>query len=222
MTLWSPLRVVPILVAAAIAATALVGYATYQLKLSDLRRAADESLSLKSHNVVTEVERYRYLPFVVAQDPRIGLLLDSRGDPDAVDRANRYLETVNAAAGSAVLYVLDGAGEALAASNWREGSKSFVGKSYAFRTYFKDALARGTGSEYAIGSTTGIPGYFLSKRFVTSAGRPAVAVVKVDMSPLEQAWGAAGERVALADRAGMIFLSSVADWRFRPLFQISP
>jgi histidine kinase len=209
-------------VAAAIAATALVGYATYRLKLRDLRRAADESLSLKSHNVVTEVERYRYLPFVVAQDPRIGLLLDSRGDPDAVDRANRYLETVNAAAGSAVLYVLDGAGEALAASNWRDGSKSFVGKSYAFRTYFKDALARGAGSEYAIGSTTGIPGYFLSRRFATSAGRPYVAVVKVDMSPLEQAWGAAGERVALADRAGMIFLSSVADWRFRPLFPISP
>ncbi len=70
--------------------------------------------------------------------------------------------------------------------------------------------------------TTGKPGYFLAYRVKTDAGALGVAVVKIDLSPLEKTWKEAGEIVGLVDHAGMIFLSSVDDWRFQPLYAISP
>jgi histidine kinase len=205
---------------AVLAATAAVWLIARDAELADLRERADEALSLKRSNVVTQAERYRYLPFVLAQDERIHQLLDATGDPVLVDRANRYFEAVNASAGSLDLFVMDRTGSTLASSNWQDET-SFVGKSYQFRPYFTDAIEEGEGRYYAIGATTGIPGYFLSHRIETAAGALGVAVVKVDMSPLDKAWREAGELAGVADRAGMIFLSSIEGWRYRPLFPLS-
>jgi len=175
--------VLPLLFAAAVlAATAAVWLIARDAELADLGGRADEALSLKRSNVVTQAERYRYLPFVLAQDQRIHQLLDATGDPMLIDRANRYLEAVNRSAGSLALFVLDRTGTALASSNWQDET-SFVGQSYEFRPYFKDAIAKGEGRYYAIGATTGIPGYFLSHRIETAAGAVGVAVVKVDTRP---------------------------------------
>jgi C4-dicarboxylate-specific signal transduction histidine kinase len=192
-----------------------------QRTMQALKHQAAESLSLKNSNVIAEVARYRYLPFVLGQDERVQRLLDVEGDQTLVDGANKYLETINASAGSSALFLLNAEGTALASSNWQDGEYSFVGKSYAIRPYFKDALISGEGRYYAVGITTGKPGYFLSRRIKTAAGNLGVAVVKVDMSVLEKTWTIAGERVGLIDSAGVIFLSSVDDWKYRPLFPLS-
>jgi histidine kinase len=201
-------------------AIALGWYAMLAWQLADLKGRADEGLSLKSRNVTTEVERFRYLPRVVEHDARIRQLLMNPSDPTAVDLANRYLEAINQVAGSDKLYVLDTDGNALASSNWGE-PKSFVGQAYGFRPYFLDAMKSGSGHYYAQGVTTGEPGYFLAHRIEAAGRTVGVSVVKVNMSPLESAWKAARENVALIDSAGMIFLSSVADWKFRPLYPLS-
>ena len=52
------------------------------------------------------------------------------------------------------------------------------------------------------GRHDGVPGYFLSARIGDADGALGVAVVKVDMEPLERAWGFAGEMTGLADDAG--------------------
>jgi C4-dicarboxylate-specific signal transduction histidine kinase len=205
---------------AVLAATAAVWLIARDAELADLRERADEALSLKQSNVVTQAERYRYLPFVLAQDERIHQLLDASDDPMLVDRTNRYLEAVDASAGSLDLFVMDRTGTTLASSNWRDET-SFVGKSYKFRPYFQDAIDKEEGRYYAIGATSGVPGYFLSHRIQTATGNLGVAVVKVDMSPLERVWRDAGELAAVADRAGMIFLSSIDEWRYRPLLPLS-
>ncbi|MGH8806497.1 MAG: GGDEF domain-containing protein, partial [Noviherbaspirillum sp.] len=44
-----------------------------------------------------------------------------------------------------------------------------------------------------------------------------VAVVKVDMSKLDEGWRTGGEEVVVTDENGVIFLSSRADWKYRPL-----
>jgi histidine kinase len=193
-------------------------------QLQELKRHAAENLSQERSGVLTEIERYRNLPFVLGQDERIQRLLDTQDDTgtrDAVvDAANRYLETVNDSPKSDQFYVLDAEGTALASSNWRD-PKSFVGRSYKFRPYFRDAIDNGTGRHYAVGVTTGIPGYFLSLRIDTAAGNTGVVVVKVDISALEKAWAAAGEQISLVDDAGIIFLSSVDGWKYRPLSPLS-
>ena len=198
--------------------------------LADPARRADEGLALKKSNIVTEADRYQYLPFVVALDDRILKLLDEalrrspgarRGPDDPINRANRYLETVNREARSHDLFVMDATGTTLASSNWRD-SDSRVGVNYGWRVYFKDALATGEGRLYAVGATGGIPGYYLARRVETPAGRRGVVVVKVDLSQLEDAWTEAGERgVALVDFAGMIFISNVEAWKYFPLYPLS-
>ena len=202
-------------------ASAVAWHVARGAQMADLRARGIEALSLKSRSVVSEIERFRYLPFVLAQDERIQQLLDRGGGAPLAERANLYLETVNRSAGSDELYVMDREGLTLAASNWREET-SFVGHSYAFRPYFKDAMAKGEGRYYAVGVTTGVPGYFLAHRIETPSGTLGVAVVKIDLAPLESTWRGAGDAAGLVDGAGIIFLSSVPEWKYRPLSPISP
>jgi len=216
--------------AVAVAVTAAAWDVAYKWQLSDLRQQADDALSLKSRSVTTEVERYSYLPSVAAKDERVRQLLNPSADQDLLllsgrdqilsDRANRYLEEVNRAAKSDFLYVLDTAGITHAASNWNT-QLSFVGKNYSIRPYFQDAMTGCSGKYYGVGITTGRPGYYLATCIRNGATLVGVAVVKINFSSLERTWKEAGEVVSLVDRAGMIFLSSVDDWRFRPLYPIS-
>ncbi|MQT71608.1 sensor histidine kinase, partial [Pseudomonas sp. FSL R10-0071] len=82
---------------------------------------------------------------------------------------NRKLERINGAAKSSTLELMDHTGLAVAASNWNTAN-SYVGHNYAFRPYFKQTLVEGTGSFYAVGVTSGIPGYFLSSAIHDAKG----------------------------------------------------
>jgi len=210
-----------LLYAAAVLATTVAAWVIADdLPRDDLRGRAAEHLLLARDHVVAMVDRYRYLPAVVAKDERIRQLLAAPEDRALVAAANQYLEMVNGLAGSDVLYLLDPTGTCLASSNWRERD-SFVGRRYDFRPYLKKAIEQGSGSDYAKGFTTGKYGYFIASRIGT-AGEPAgVAVGKIDLSSLAKAWTAASDRVALVDSAGMIFLSGVQEWRLTPLYPLS-
>jgi len=179
-----------------------------------------DRLTITLRSVESEVERFRYLAGVVGEDARIAAML--AGAPAEIERrTNLYLQSVRERSGADEIYLLDLSGTTLAASNWDEPG-SFVGINYSFRPYFSDAIARGEGRYYAVGVTTGKPGYFLSARVEGSAGPLGVVVVKVDMSPLEQAWAQTAELTGLADQAGIIFLTGRPDWKYRPLRALSP
>src|SRR5690606_29955295 len=107
------------------------------------------------------VERFRSVPALLALDKDVRSLLRSPEDQHLRQSLNERLARLNQAAGSSVLYLIDRHGDTLAASNWDEAS-SFVGHNYAFRPYFQDALQDVWGRYFAVGVTTGVPGYFLS------------------------------------------------------------
>ena len=121
--------------------------------------------------------------------------------------------------GVELLYVMNAEGTTLAASNWRE-ELSLVGRNYGFRPYFKSAIKGEEGSFFAIGATSDEPGLFLARPTPVSGAPIGVAVVKVDMGPLEEAWAEGGETVFASDANGVIFLSSQPDWRYRTLFEL--
>jgi hypothetical protein len=75
-------------------------------------------------------------------------------------------------------YLIDADGMAIASSNWNR-SYSFIAHDYQFRPYFKVALAGGDGSLYAVGTTTGEPGYYLSSPVMDGGRVVGVMVVKV-------------------------------------------
>ena len=179
-----------------------------------------DRLTITLRSVESEVERFRYLAGVVGEDARIAAVL--AGAPAELERrTNLYLQSIRERSGADEIYLLDLHGTTLAASNWDEAG-SFVGINYSFRPYFSDAMARGEGRYYAVGVTTGKPGYFLSARVEGSAGPLGVVVVKVDMSPLERTWAQTAELTGLADQAGIIFLTGRPDWKYRPLRPLSP
>lgn len=202
------------------ALSAVVWQVTVEAGRARLSRELADKLTVSGRAVVSEVERFRYLPGVLAQDPRVIALVEPGGGPQQAAIANRYLTRVRDHAGADELYVLDSTGTTLAASNWAEET-SFVGRNYRFRSYFKDAMAKGDGRFYAVGVTTGKPGYFLASRITTAAGTTGVVVVKVDMAPLELAWARAGERAGVADPAGVIFLTGHLPWKYRVLDELS-
>lgn len=176
-------------------------------------------MTLYESTLQAALEKFRYLPFVVTRNRGVVDLVTAGGDAQAV---NLYLEQVNAQAGAAALYVLNREGETLAASNWRS-DVSFIGHNYSFRPYFSDAMNGQAGGFFAIGATTGEPGYFMSWPIVAArhSGNAeqilGVAVVKVDLDPLQQDWRDGGETVFVSDTNGVIFLSSRAGWKYRTL-----
>lgn len=177
----------------------------------------EDRLTVSLRSVQTEIERFRYLPAVISRDERVIALL--RRPANGVAPVNAYLQTVRAMSGVDEIYVLDTGGLTLASSNWNEPG-SFVGNRYDFRPYFTDAMATGEGRYYAVGVTTGKPGYFLSS-VIGEVARPlGVVVAKVDMAPLAETWSRAGELTAIADSAGVVFLSGAAGWHYRPLYPL--
>jgi two-component system C4-dicarboxylate transport sensor histidine kinase DctB len=134
---------------------------------------------------------------------------------------NLYLSEVNTEAHSAVLYVLDTRGLTLAASNWNEEA-SFVGMDLSYRPYFHDAVEHGTGRFYGIGTTSGKPGFYYSQAIRDRDEVIGVAVVKVSLDHVEQAWSGGGDIALVVDASGVVFLASDPEWKFRRSDRCSP
>lgn len=196
---------------------ALVWSVALFLAIGTAREELDQTLLLTTRAVEAEIDRLRALPAVAAEDARVREALSGTG---SLEDANAYLELVADRTGADELFLIDPSGETIAASNWNEPG-SFVGQNYAFRPYFQDALATGRGQFYAIGVTTGVPGYFLSAR-VDIGDSVGVMVVKLDLRPLQETWRAAEADVAMADEHGVVFLSARPEWQYRPLLGLSP
>lgn len=200
---------------ATIVATVLAWYAALETGRRNASAALDDELRVLARSVDTEIERFRYLPAVVGRDGRIRAALDG-GNAAEVARANEYLTAVRTVSHADELYVMRPDGLTIAASNHAEPS-SFVGQNYRFRPYFQQAVAAGEGRYYAVGVTTGIPGYFLASA-IRDAGRLiGVAVVKVDMQGIEGAWRRSNTQALLVDTAGVVFLAGRESWKYRPL-----
>ncbi len=179
-------------------------------------RKAAERLTLYRQTILGEYQKYRYLPYMIARDPRATAAL-GLGQP--VDSANRFLQEMAENSGADLLYVMNASGTTLAASNWQD-QLSLVGRNYSFRPYFKSAMNGEEGRFFAIGATLLEPGLFLARPTPVSGEPVGVAVVKVDMGPLEEAWAEGGEIVFASDENGVIFLSSRPEWRYGTLSQL--
>lgn len=195
----------------------LAGRYAEQRAWEDRSGEARGQLQLYSQAIHTLVERFRSVPEVLALDSDIKSLLHTPDDRLLRDRLNRRLEQLNAAAGSNVLYLLDRRGETLVASNWRDWS-SFVGNNYAFRPYFQDAVRQSAGRYFAVGVTTGIPGYFLSHVVRDENGSVlGVLVVKLELEELQREWAGQAGVLLVADSYSVVILSNRPAWRFRTL-----
>ncbi|WP_422417806.1 ATP-binding protein [Pseudomonas sp. GZD-222] len=191
-------------------------HAKRQSMVEDAGRASQQ-LGLYATSLHTLIERYRALPAVLALDPELISALSGPVNEQVQVALNRKLERINGAANSSTLELLDRTGLAVAASNWRLPS-TYVGSNYGFRPYFKQTRSQGSGRFYAVGVTSGVPGYFLSSAVQDEHGRFLGAmVVKLEFPELEREWRQGSDILLVSDARGIIFIANQDGWRYRQL-----
>ena len=174
---------------------------------------AEGRLSLYRSMVISEIERFSHLTYVLARDSHV-IATAADGATGALDQR---LAAFADKSGLDAIYLMRPDGVTIAASN-AGTPESFVGQDYGFRPYFQTALAGGQGRFYGIGATTGLPGYFIADPVRgPGGGLLGVIAIKLDLTELEDIWRAAGEQVLLANRDGVVLLSSDPGWRYRAL-----
>lgn len=206
-----------LLLACAVAA-ALVAW-VWALQVADERQAAATRLQLHAAALGAELLRHEALPEVLALDARLAAALAAPQDPARLAEANQYLASSQQRTGAEALFLIDRQGRTLAASN-HAGADSFVGQNYAYRPYVQQALAGQLGRFYAVGATTGRPGYFLAAPVAAGSASAAVAgvvAVKVSLDSFEATLKPGGGITLLTDSAGVALLSSEPRWRYRTL-----
>lgn len=184
------------------------------------QRASFYALSLE-----TQLARYESLPRIAALAPVLLRLLEHPDDTRESAAANAYLKAVQSKAQLAAAYLMDARGNTLAASNW-DTPASFVGRNYAYRPYFIEAIKQDVGRFYGVGNTTGEAGYFLAVP-VHAPDHPdgppiGVVTIKAPLESYEDALAKSGDIVLVADRDDVVFLSSVPAWRYRAMIALSP
>ncbi len=188
-----------------------------QRTLADESAQLERQLALHARAIQQSIDRYRTLIRVLALDEELRAALTQAMDARLRDRLNRRLEEANGVTTASTLTLIGRNGIALAASNWREPSSN-VGADYHFRPYVREALSTGSGQFYAIGLTTGEPGYFLSQALRDRNGQAiGLIAIKIDLDALQSDWRRSPDTVMVSDRHGVVFLANRDEWRYRSL-----
>ena len=177
-----------------------------------------ERLSLYQATLRSTLARVSHLPRVMVMHPHTRDLIKGTTNIEAY---NKYLESVSDSAGSAALYILDAEGTTIAASNYAT-DESFVGNNYRFRKYYSDAIKNGKADFFAVGVTTGRPGYFLSEAVIDNGQPIGVAVSKVEFIKLLEDWRSGGETVLITNEDGIVVLASNEAHLYKMTRAVSP
>jgi two-component system, NtrC family, C4-dicarboxylate transport sensor histidine kinase DctB len=178
-----------------------------------------QTLDLYVANLLGTLRRYEVLPAILGDLPDLRLALQQPTASSARDQANRLLDQVRAQTGADVIYLMDPDGKTLAASNWDQAD-SFVDRNFAFRPYFREAIAGRPGRFFGLGTTSGKRGYYFAAAVREGTQNLGALVVKVDLDHTETLWGNTPEQLLVTDANGVVILTSNSQWRFtasRPL-----
>ena len=188
------------------------GARTYFEQLESQAAANRMALYLRALNET--LRQHQHLPFVLARDPRYANALHSETvDPNLNDRLRLFAKEAKLEA----IYLMDTTGRVLATSNADE-AHSFLDQNYGFRPYFQDALKGQRSDYFAIGATSGRPGYFVAEPVsLTGNVQSGVIAIKLDVSELQRSWESDSETVVAINRDNIVVLASNPDWLYRPV-----
>lgn len=174
------------------------------------RLAATERMRASAGLFESELQKYRLLPLVLAENEDvISLVRTNRTDIAA--RLNEKLRLLAQHTGVEVIYVIDAEGTTLAASNF-DLPTSFVGENYEFRPYFRQALAGKSAEYFALGAVSRRPGLFLARPVANGKG---VIVAKIGFDQLGEEWAKQPGTTLIRDRYGVITVASNKSWVLR-------
>ncbi|HPY38957.1 MAG TPA: ATP-binding protein [Thiolinea sp.] len=167
--------------------------------------------------------RHSYLPVLLAQEPVIQDYLQRKPSAMSTEQLNMYLERINKIAGTLDIYLMLPTGDTIAASNWAK-EQNFIGKNFAFRPYFQQAIQGNLGRYYAVGTTSNERGYYFAASVSDQEEHSlGVITVKVNVAEIEAFWQAEPIDFLVTDSEGIVFLASQKQWLFhtiKPLTEV--
>jgi two-component system C4-dicarboxylate transport sensor histidine kinase DctB len=184
--------------------------------IQSLRQEQSHKLDVYVNALRDVLLRYDYLPSVISLNRDVKDLMKEPDNRERLQTVQKYLEQASLNAGATAIYVMDVNGLTVAASNWRE-SNSFVGMNFSYRPYFKDGLKGLHGRFYGIGAANAEPGYYSAYGIYDGARILGVAAVKINLERIDESWLRGGDAVLVSDGNGVVFLTSVPQWRFNTL-----
>ncbi len=188
---------------------------------TELQQRSGADLNRYLLSLQQKLDRYKDLPGLLASHSILINALHSPQDDLLKGEASIYLQQVNDSIGAADVYLMDTQGTAISASNWKE-ERSFVGKNYSFRPYFKDAMVGKEGRYFALGTVSKKRGYYFSYPVRdVQENIIGVVVVKIDLNEIESDWNDPDLDIMVTDEDGVIFISTREDWKFRTLRPLS-
>src|SRR5512135_2104152 len=124
-------------------------------------------------------------------------------DPDLND-LSRYLQLAQGSLHADLIYVVDAAGDCIAASNFGTAG-SPIGSNFAERNTFRLNRAGRRGMQYAVGKTTHIPGLFFASPIIIGGQFLGAVVAKVDVPNLSFLVGQVS--ALITDENGIVILA---------------
>lgn len=184
---------------------------SYAIAIGDRDSA---TLELAVQNLRGALQRAEVLPALLAERASIARLLRDPDNAGLLPFVNEQLRQTALWLDVSDVYVMDATGLTIAASSYRT-DRSFVGRNFAYRPYFTDALAGGIGRFHALGTTSGERGYFFAAPVIDGTATTGVVAVKINLDDFEATWAESAATVIVQDMANVIFLSDRQDWHFR-------
>lgn len=212
-----PRRAIWVVAVAVLLALCVILAAYPRIERLYLRQAgADDAATLRlaTQVLLGALERTQALPALIADRPILRQLLAEPENEGLVPFTNELLRQSALSLDVSDIYVLDPDGRTIAASNYRS-EHSFMGRSFAYRPYFTDAMGAGLGRFHALGTTSGQRGYFFASPVIDNTRIIGVVVVKLRLDTFEEAWRALDASIMVTDINNVVFLSDRADWHFR-------
>jgi two-component system C4-dicarboxylate transport sensor histidine kinase DctB len=204
-----------------LAMTLLVARAVTRGYFAEGHARAETTLRLTVNALEGHLRRYEALPELLADSPEILALVTAPGDPAQRMAMNRWLKAKNAVVQSSDLYVIDLQGNTVAASNFDQ-TDSFIGQNFAYRPYFTEAAAGGKGRFFALGTTSGVRGYYFGAPIRDARGAVVgVVALKIGVDDIEASWRTWEYRIIVSDPEGIIFMSTDPGWRYKGLLPLT-
>lgn len=205
----------------------VAGYIYYTSLERSVYREAETEIALQAERIQNSLSSFlsENLNTVKALGgiPAMREALTRRGGA-ALARANGLLDHFRKALQADVCYLMDDRGLTIASSN-RNAPDSFVGKHFAFRPYWRNAI-RGEPSSYmALGVASNVRGIYYSHPVYAREGASPVGVVviKAPVERIEEEFRRGFEgTVLLSDPNGIVFSSNRKEWINRSLRELSP
>lgn len=222
MMRWPTIRIAILLAGLCLIVTVAIARLATHNALSEGRDRAEATLRQTVNALDGHLRRFEAIPQLLADRSELRRFLAGPRSAADIDVMNRWLAATNATIDSSDLYLITPDGTTVAASN-HDRPDSFIGQNFAYRPYFTQAVAGGSGRFFALGTTSGVRGYYFASPVHGDAGQvTGVVALKIGVDDLESGWRAREYETLVTDPEGIVFMATQPDWRYRGLLPLTP